>query len=301
MVNILIMFTVLSNFPTKLPEPYLWLRTDHTASLVLVNNTTCSRWDDWRTGMQSGLTGSATRSPYFVQSGYLGKPALRFDSGTITTGDYLEATDGSIIDTFMSNSIVKQNSGWTYAFATYCNRISGSRATVMALQADETPEMGLTITNAGSLKNTLQYQVDDATYSILSKQHIINLSITSSALVLNVMSISSSVWNRIPNFTGSILRNNATAVFRNNGFYVGNSTALTQSRNLGDRAWTVNGNLTDMNTASSTYKPVRFGIQRIATNTFNQWDGEMYEFLLWQRPLSDSEITAVISYLERWK
>lgn len=289
------MFTLISHNNSQIPNPYIWLRTDHSASLILVNNTTCSRWNDWRDGSSSGLTGSALQSPFYTASGYIGKPALRFVSSPvpISSADYLQSEVNSKIHDFFSGSY-----GYTFAGAFYINNFSSS-ATLSApfsTAADTTNNSGWRITNAGVLTHRVAVTGSSGTLTSNTNNVLTEQESTASTLIIAVGVFSGSVALRTPNTTGSGFRNTACSIYKNKSFTVG---ALDNSRNSGLHAFT---SVFSTNvTATYPCGPIRFGIQRLATSNFNQFDGEWFEFMAWPRPLSEPEMNAVRYYLERWK
>jgi hypothetical protein len=274
---------------TSIPDPWIWLRADYSSSMRLINNTSCSVWNDWR-GYTSGMSSSVGRTPYYTASGYRGKPSVKFPPvSTYTDAKYFEITSSARIHDVFSGS-----TGYTIAVAYYCSGSSGSASPLMSVAADDTSAATLSWTNAGILSSGTAYSSSNGDPVITSQTIITSTDLTSSVFVYGVFTISSSLSKISNGVTGSMRNRTIASAVKSNNYYLAN---VTSSRNLGNHTFAVA--IVD---AIATYPvaPIRVGIRAdgIANRFFT---GEIYEMMFWPRPLSEGEAGTVMRYFERWR
>ena len=276
---------------TSIPDPWVWLRADYSSSMVLINNTTCSAWNDCR-GYATGLTSSAGRTPYYTASGYLGKPALRFPTSIANSASYLESPLGTRF-----NDVISSSNGYSYALAGFINQTSASSVAYMLSLAPELAQTGMRLTNTGQINYTIPISASNGILSSPGINVSVDNSITASTFIIGAFVFSSSIAIRTPGITGSGWRNYAIEVAKSNSFSVPN---VLNTRNLGAHTQSI----INSNNIIATYPmgTCRLGCrQLIGGSVTNQWQGDMYEILTWNYPLTEQEMASVMMYLERWR
>jgi hypothetical protein len=279
--------------PTStIPEPWVWLKSDKSSSMVLKNSITCSAWNDWR-GYASGVTSSAGRAPFYTGSGYLGYPAIRFPMMADTSfTSYFEITSSSRIHDIFSGS-----TGHTIAMAYYCDRtLSSPTGNPLMAEAVNDVSAGIAWNASGQVTFRPAITGSDGTVAAVSATILAtSTQLTSSVFGFGVCAVSCSAIKKTTGVTGSIWINTAFAATKNKNFLLSNITA---SRNFGNHAYQFKSSDVIGLYPSA---PIRIGLTDPTTPSTRYFVGEIYELMFWDRPLSEGEIGTVMRYFEKWR
>jgi hypothetical protein len=199
------------------------------------------------------------------------------------------------------------SSSVTIAIACYNNVFSSSANTdVMSWDVDSVSGTGFRyVKSTGQL--SFSKRVGTSTGGVSNAiLNVVNYSPKEKLLQLCVESYYNWPVRRTTGITGSIYRiaSSQEAISFSSSLYNTTKTATqyddSRNVNVGFSDPLLPNQIAGSGLFADSFK-LRIGGRRLATSNYNQFDGEIYEIMAWNRTLDLSECNAVKRYLERWR